>query len=729
MWQFMKTKIIVPSFLLLCVAAVLSFQYGKKNKNTATPLTNEQNIIMETVMKVIQLGHYAPRPLNDSISKNAFDKFFETIDYEKKYFTAQDLKQFEPYKFKLDDEVKNNSLEFFNKISVAFRTKLKESESIYKNILAKPFTFDSNDSLNMDYKKVAFEPNQKGLEERWYEILKYRTLIKYHDLKEAEDKKVKDSTNYTAKPFVVLEKEARESVLKIQDRANKRLSKLTDNELFSIYLNSITGTMDPHTTYMLPNDRKRFDEMMSGGFIGIGASLQETDDGKIKINNVITGSPAWKVGKLKAEDIILQVAQGEEMPVDIDGYEINDVIKLIRGKKGTEVRLTVLHSDGTKEIVPIIRDEVVYEEVFAKSSIVEKDGKKIGYIYLPEFYADFDGKSTGRRSGKDVELEVKKLMEEGVDGIVLDVRNNGGGSLADVIDMAGIFLGRYPIVQVRTSGNNIMPYRSRQSEPIYTGPLAIMINGRSASASEILAAVLQDAGRAVVVGSNSFGKGTVQNIIPLDQALDKGIAQRIVDMFNRTKGDNANYDGIGSLKLTIQKFYRINGGSTQLKGVAPDIYLPDAYDQLDIYSEKKDPAALPWDKINAEPYTKWINPVPLTYLNMKSAARVRNNETFRLITQTGSRLKKQQDNNVVYLNYNKYLDKLKEGKDINDRIEALEKSLDNKMVVTNPNTDLEKVNIDESSKKKNQEWLDDLKTDVYLGETTNIMLDWLAEQK
>lgn len=728
MWQFMKTKIIVPSFILLFIALFLSFQYGKRNKSNLNAQSNEQNIIMETVMNIIKLGHYSPRTLNDSISNSAFDKFFETIDYEKKYFSQQDLKDFEKYRFKLDDEVNANSLDFFNKITVLFRNKLKDSEATYKNILSKPFSFNNNDSLNLDFKKIAFPANDKALQSRWYEILKYRTLVKYHDLKEAEDKKVKDSANYVAKSFDTLESEARASVLKIQERANKRLTKLTDNELFSIYLNSITGTMDPHTTYMLPNDRKRFDEMMSGGFIGIGASLQETDEGKIKITHVITGSPAWKVGKLKAEDIIMQVAQGEEVPVDIDGYEINDVIKLIRGKKGTEVRLTVLHSDGTKEVVPIIRDEVVYDEVFAKSSIVEKDGKKIGYIYLPEFYADFDGKSTGRRSGKDVENEVKKLMSENVEGIVLDVRNNGGGSLADVIEMAGIFLGRSPVVQVRTNGNNIAPYSSRQSAPLYTGPLAIMINGRSASASEILAAVLQDCGRAVIVGSNSFGKGTVQNIIPLDQALDKNISQRIVDMFNQTKGNNANYDGIGSLKLTIQKFYRINGGSTQLKGVAPDIYLPDAYDQLDIYSEKKDPAALPWDKINPVNYTKWTNPAPLSLLNNKSEARTRNNETFRLITQTGSRLKKQQDNNTVYLNYNKYLDKLKEGKDINDRIEALEKSMDNKMVVINPKDDLAKVNIDEESKKKNKEWLDNLKSDVYVGETVNIMMDWISNK-
>lgn len=727
MLKFMKNKILIPGIIASIIILIFSFQYGGGKKDSLQDM-NEQNVIMKTVMEIISLGHYAPRPLNDSISANAYDKFIETIDYEKKYFTEKDLKQFSGYRYKLDDEVKDNSLEFFNKFVPVLRKKLEASEAVYTQILEKPFNFDENDSLNLDYKETQFPLNEKQQEERWNRLMKYRVLVKYHDLKEAEDEKVKDSAGYVAKDFKTLEAEARSSVLKIQKRSNKRLKKLSDNELFSIYMNSITGTMDPHTTYFLPSDKKRFDEMMSGGFIGIGAALQETDEGKIKVTSIITGSPAWKNGKLKEDDIITQVAQGKEMPVDIDGYEINEVIKLIRGKKGTEVRLTVQHSDGTKEVVSIIRDEVVYEETFAKSAIMEKEGKRIGYIYLPEFYADFGNSSTGRRSGKDVDKEVKKLMAEKVDGIVLDLRNNGGGSLADVIEMAGIFLGKSPVVQVRTSGNRITSHESHQDEPVYTGPLAIMINGRSASASEILAAVLQDCGRAVIVGSNSFGKGTVQSIYPLDKMVDNSVSKKILDMFNASKGDNADYDGIGSIKLTIQKFYRINGGSTQLKGVAPDIYLPDAYDQVDIYSEKKDPAALPWDKISPVSYKKWIEPIEFNYLKMKSEARVRNNETFRLIEQTGNRLKRQQEDNVVFLNYKKYLDKLREGKDINDRIEALEKDAENNLTVTNILAD--KIDIKENKEKteKNQEWLDALKKDVYVGETTNIMVDWLSSK-
>lgn len=721
MLQFMKNKILIPGVILCIVALFLSFKDSSNRKTTVA--ANEQNIIMQTVMDILQQGHYSPRPLTDSLSMKTFDDFFETLDYEKKFFLASDLNELGHYRTEIDQEVNNNSLQFFNEVVTTFRKRIEEAKPIYTKYYSTPFTFTANDSIDFKYKNLKFPTTEAERDKRWEQTIKYRVLAKYTDLKEANDQKVKDSANYKSKDFTKLEKEARESMQKVNDRAIKRLSKLTDNELFGIYLNSVLGVMDPHTTYMLPQDKKRFDEMMSGGFIGIGAALQATDEGKVKITSIITGSPSWKNGKMKAEDIIIQVAQGAETPVDIDGYEIDDVIKLIRGKQGTEVRLTIQHSDGSREVVSLIRDQVVYEETFAKSAIIEEDGKKIGYIYLPEFYADFSGSSTGRRSGKDVTIEVEKLMAENVDGIVLDLRNNGGGSLADVVEMSGIFLGQSPVVQVRSSGNTINTLSSKQTAPIYTGPLAVMINGRSASASEILAAVLQDAGRATIIGSNSFGKGTVQTLVALDQFVDRGVTNKIKEAFNTSKGGNAEFDGIGSLKLTIQKFYRINGGSTQIKGVAPDIYLPDPYDQLDIYSEKKDESALPWDKVSAVNYTKWKDPLNNNQLKMKSEARVRNNESFKLIEQTAARLKKQQENNIVYLNYDKFVEKSAESKATNKKLEELEKQDKNKIGITNPKSDLPKTNLDEDTKKKNKEWLEALSKDIYLIETADIMLD------
>lgn len=723
MIRFMRNKILIPTMIIAVLAVFFSFRYlGDHNE----PVSNEteSKTILNTVMALLEQGHYAPRPIDDEFSRSVFNNTIEALDYEKKFFIKSDIEALSVHKDKIDDQIKNNSLEFFNEVNRIFKERVQQAESFYEPFLSKPYTFNGNEELEMDPKKRDFPKNEEELKDRWNKVLKYQVLGRYVDLKEAEAKKVKDSANYKAKDAATLEQDARTSIAKIQARYFKRWSKLNDNDRFAIFVNSITGTEDPHTDYMPPADKKRFEEMMSGSFIGIGASLLQQDDGKIKISSIITGSPSWKQGRLKAEDIILKVAQGDKEPVDVEGMETEDVVKLIRGPEGTEVRLTVRHADGTTEVVPIIRGKVDYEDTFAKSAIVENNGSKIGYIYLPEFYADFNG-TGGHSSGKDVANEVKKLKAENVDGIVLDLRNNGGGSLTDVVDMVGIFMGKGPVVQVRASGNQSTTLKSQNTAPIYTGPLAVMINNNSASASEILAAAMQDYGRAVVIGSNSFGKGTVQKLISLDQFVNPSLRNQIVAAFNEAKGGGAQYDGIGSLKLTIQKFYRINGGSTQLRGVAPDIALPNAYELLENVGEKKNPSALPWDKIKPASYNLWNQPPDLTKLKSNSKKRVETNETFKIVKQTAERLKKQYDNNLVYLNEEKYVAKKKEAENLSKKLEDLEK-IESALKVSNLNADLSKVNLDEASKEKNSDWLKALKKDAYIAEATNVLNDWLS---
>lgn len=722
MLRFMRNKILIPAIVLSALAIFFSFRLiGGEDK---TGSDDENKVILNTIMAVLERGHFAPRAVDDAFSQSVYDKTLDNLDYEKKFFIQSDIDGFKKYRNDIDDEIKANSLAFFEDVNTVFVKRVKEAEGLYTSILQKPFSFDGKDELEMDSKKLNFAKNEAELKARWESYLKYRVLVKYEDLKDAEAKKVKDSANYKAKDFATLEKEARESILKIQDRFFKRLNKLNDNDRFALFINSITGTEDPHTDYLPPDDKKRFDEMMSGSFIGIGASLQQTEDGKIKVAAIITGSPSWKQGHLKAEDVILKVAQGDQLPVDIDGMETDDVVKLIRGPKDSEVRLTVKHADGTTEIIPIIRGKVDLEDTFAKSAVIENQGKRIGYIYLPEFYADFNGNGSGHSSARDVQNEVIKLKAEKVDGIVLDLRNNGGGSLTDVVDMAGIFIGKGPVVQVRGSGDQSVTLKSQNAEPIYTGPLAIMVNNGSASASEIMAAAMQDYGRAVIVGTNTFGKGTVQKLVSLDQFVDGDIRNQIVAAFNKAKGGETEYDGIGSLKLTIQKFYRVDGGSTQLKGVAPDINLPDPYEQLDNIGERKDKAALAWDKIASANYTLWSNPPALAFLRTNSENRVAKNETFKIIEQTGERLKKQQDNNVVSLNEQKYVEKQKETEALSKKLEALDK-MESPIMVSNLKADLSRVNVDTTSKSKNADWLKALKKDAYLAETANVMNDWI----
>ncbi len=723
MLQFMKNKILIPALILTGLAVFFSFRYAGGTEGGGGE--QEQKTILQTVMGIMEQGHYSPRPIDDAFSQSIYDKTLENLDFEKKFFFQSDIDGLVGYRNQIDNEIMDNSLEFYDKVSAVFVKRVNEADKYYKESLQKPFRFDQNDSIQLEGKKLAYVKNEAEMKARWDLAMKYRVLAKYIDLKETEDKKAKDSANYKVRDFATLEKEARESILKIQDRYFKRLKKMNDNDRFSLFINSITGTEDPHTDYLPPADKKKFDEMMSGSFIGIGASLQQQEDGKIKVAAIITGSPSWQQGHLKADDIIIKVAQGDAQPVEVEGFEIDEVVKLIRGPKGTEVRLTVKHADGTNEIIPILRGKVEMEDTFAKSAIIENKGKRVGYIYLPEFYADFSGENGGRRSGQDVANEVIKLKEEKVDGIVLDLRNNGGGSLSDVVDMAGIFIGKGPVVQVRSSGNQNTILKSSNNAPIYDGPLAIMVNNGSASASEIMAAAMQDYGRAVIIGTNTFGKGTVQKLVSLDQFVNASVRDQIVMAFNKAKGGEAVYDGIGSLKLTIQKFYRINGGSTQLKGVTPDIILPDAYEQLENIGERKDKQALPWDKIAAASFRLWDKPPAIGTLAANSKARVNANETFRIIRQTADRLKLQQDNYVVPLNEQRFVAKQKESEAISKKLDELDK-IGSPITVKNLKVDMRRINVDTSTKAKNEEWLKALKKDVYIAETANVIDDWLT---
>jgi len=720
MLRFMRNKILIPSLILVALAVFFSFKYA----NDREELNGGQNeIIQNTIMGIISQGHYSPRDIDDNFSRSVFDKMLESFDYDKKFFLQSDIDSLKTFRDKIDDEIRDNSLDFFNQINTLFVNRIAQAQTYYQDLLSRPFDFNGKDQIELDGKKLQFVKDEAGMKARWNAYLKYRVLEKYKSLKDAEEKKAKDSTGYQMRALAALEQEARENVLKVQDRYFKRLQKLNDNDRFAIYMNTICGTEDPHTNYLPPDDKKKFDEMMSGSFSGIGATLQQQDDGSVKITSIVTGSPAWKGGKLKADDVIEKVAQGDAMPIDAEGFDLEDVVKMIRGPKGTEVRLTVKHSDGSSEVISIIRDKVDIEDIFAKSNIVEEDGKRIGYIYLPEFYVDFNNPK-GRRCSTDIEKELIKLKAAQVDGIILDLRNNGGGSLPDVVDIAGLFIGKGPVVQVRSSGNQTMTLSSKLNAPLYSGPLAIMVNGGSASASEILAAAMQDYGRAVIVGSTTFGKGTVQKLVPLDQFVTNSARQHIIESLVQAKGGDAEYDGIGSLKLTIQKFYRINGGSTQLKGVTPDILLPDVYDMLDETGERKDKSALQWDKIASVSYPTFQPENFYSHLSAKSRSRVSNSANFKLILEAAQKLKKQQDDNVMPLNEAAYADKLKENEALSKRIDQLD-SLNTPLSVQNLEEDLAKINLDSASVNKNKAWIKRLEKDPYIAETVTVINDWM----
>jgi len=720
MLRFMKNKILIPLIVLGALAAFFSFKYSGSDS-----AGEEKKVaVLETVMKAIKEGHYSPREINDTFSSHVYHKVLEE-DYEKKFFTQQDINQLSKYEFQIDDEINSGSLEFYHAVNDIFLRDVKNAENYYKEILKTPFVFNGNDSVYVDGDKMTYAADTNALKDRWRTYLKYRVLAKYVDLKNAQQKKIdnKDTSLKLAKTDVQLEVEARDAVRKNQESYFKRLNKIKEDDRFSAYINAITGTEDPHTDYFPPRAKQRFDEEMSGTFFGIGAQLQQ-DGGKIKIVAIITGSPCWKQGELKVGDEIMKVAQGSAEPVDIEGYEIDDAVQLIRGKKGTEVRLTIKEASGAIKVVPIVRGEVQQEDIFAKSVIIKSKGGPIGYIYLREFYSDFQH-INGRRSAEDVKNEVVKLKAAGVKGIILDLRDNGGGSLSDVVDMAGIFIDNGPVVQVRSSDAAPMTLKDNSNGALYDGPMAVMVNENSASASEIMAAALQDYKRAVVVGSTTYGKGTVQKVIPLDEFLDPMTRVKLNSLAvadsNKLVTTDATENSLGALKITVQKFYRVTGASTQLKGVTPDIVLPDPYVSANS-GERHDKAALRWDVIPPSDFKPSNSVGNVPELASLSQARIAMDPTFRLIMQTGQRVQAEQQKNAYSLNESVYRKELEENNAITKKLEELQKKA-TPYEITNLKEDMSRVSADSASVAKNNDWIKNLKKDVYIAETVNIVND------
>jgi carboxyl-terminal processing protease len=717
MLKFMKNKILIPCLIIGGLAAFFSFRYSGKSGQSSE---EKRILVVQTVVATIKQGHFSPKAIDDTFSSRVYNKIVKQLDYDKLFFTKQDIKKLKGFEFQIDDQIKDGSIAFYDTLDAIYLRRTKSSEAYYKDILSKPFSFTNNEDLQLNADKEEYAADENGLKDRWRQYLKYRVLAKYVELKTDQDKKKenKDSVNAKLKTDVELEAQAREDIKKYYERVYTRIHKWKDDDRFTLFVNAIAETEDPHTSYFPPDDKKDFDVTMSGSFFGIGAKLSPAND-KITISEIITGSPSWKQGELKSGDEIIKVAQGEQPPVDVQGMDLNDAIKLIRGPKGTEVRLTVKRADGSTKVIAIKRDVIQMEETFAKSAIINSKSGPVGYIYLPEFYADFNHTS-GRNCSSDVAAEVKKLKEAGVVSIILDLRNNGGGSLGDVVDMAGIFIGRGPVVQVKSNHASPSVLRAQPGDSVlYTGPLAIMVNGGSASASEILAAVLQDYRRAVIVGSTTYGKGTVQKMVDLEQMVDPLTKMKLLTDTSGNLGTT-----IGYVKLTMEKFYRVNGASTQLKGVTPDVSIPDAYDGYDDeeLGERKQKSALPWDEIASANFKPTNSVGNISQISLLSQSRIKANPTFKQIQENSEFLKKKRDNNVVSLNEAKFR---KEQDEINEKSKKLEE-LQKKTVLldmTNPQADMSKINTDSASVAKNKEWLKNLSKDIYISETVNIVND------
>lgn len=718
-------RIMKRNYKLLLLVLMLAFaSCSFTSKKFENP--DKDKLLIQLITYVLDQGHYSPRDLNDGFSEQVFNDYLKQLDPFKRYFYASDIKEFEAYKDKLDDQIKASDISFFNLTHQRLLQRIAESEALYKDVLETPFDFSEKEEFSTDYDNLPYVSSKQEMKERWRKQLKFSTIANYDDLMSQQNHTYSDKKSLekaseidpetifdkdAPKKEVVekkspaeLEKEARATTLKSLNELYDFIDERQQQDWFAVYINAIVEEFDPHTFYFAPEDKDRFDVAMSGNFEGIGARLQKKMD-VITINEIISGGPAWRQNELEVGDQILKVKQDNDEPaVNVVGMRLDDAVKLIKGPKGTNVILTLKKVNGTIEDLKIMRDVVELEETYAKSSTVIKDGKKFGVINLPKFYVDFQDYNK-RNAASDIKQEIERLKEQGVEGLVLDLRNNGGGSLQTVVDMGGLFIKDGPIVQVKTAGEPKEVLNDRDKSIVWDGPLVILVNELSASASEILAAAMQDYKRAIIIGSKqTYGKGTVQNVLDLNRMVR-----------NNSEGD------MGALKFTTQKFYRINGGSTQLEGVKSDVVVPDRYSYIDV-GEKDNENPLPWDKIEPANYTVWENYFDYQDAINKSKERMAHNEQLKLIDQNAQWVKQIRDKDEYSLNYDDYKASMKLNEEEAKRFEKLSDYKSN-LTFTSLPYETKLMENDSVLKQKRERWHESLSKDVYVDEALNVLND------
>jgi carboxyl-terminal processing protease len=695
----MKNKYFI--ILLTTIFALASCSFTSNSSKES----DKDQLLLQLVSYILDEGHYVDKELDDEFSSKAFQTYIEMIDPYKRYFYKSDIERFKEFEYLIDDQFKSSDLTFFDLTHETLLKRIKESKEIYTSVFSSPFNYKVDEFLTVSTDE-DFVSTKSELTDRWRKTFKYYTLNNLNNLLTENDSinllvKNNQDFNFIIKDF---EEKSRASTLEFCNEIYQYYSDRSRQEWFSEYVNSIVYQFDPHTFYFNPDDKEDFDVDMSGNYAGIGARLQQKMD-KISVVELISGGPAWRQNELEVGDILLKVRQtDQEIPVSIVGMRIKDAVKLIKGPIESSVILTIKKVDGQIIDLQIPRDIVQLEETYAKSSIVERSNSKYGLINLPKFYFDFEDYSE-RNAASDIKKEIIRLKEQGIEGLILDLRNNGGGGLKPAVDMAGLFIEEGPIVQVQSFEKKKEILKDRDRSIVWEGPLVILVNEFSASSSEILAAAMQDYKRAIIIGSNqTYGKGTVQNVVDL----------------NRMIRSNTNGD-MGAFKFTIQKYYRINGGSVQLEGVKSDIVIPNRYSYID-FGEKEQDNPLEWDKITPVDYTPWTSNFDYSSAIQKSKIRIESNEYLKLIDSNAKWIKTVRDTEDFSLNYFTYNDKIKA-----DELTA--KSFDK---LKDFNTDLEFKSLpyeimlfekDSTLKLKRNRWHKNLSKDLYIDEALNVLTD------
>lgn len=711
------------SAILVALASVIAFIAFINPFN----FQEREAMILTGVMKFMDQVHYNPKMINDELSVVIFDKYIEALDSRKRFLTQEEVDELAQFRDKIDDQIKIKTFEMFEMSNELIEKGIQRGQRIYASIDVSALDLTSNDKVNLDYENRERPKNEKALKKYWEQLITYDIISKVESKIDKQVQKLQAmmlvppavdtaAVNSEKEPYV--EKRRNELIAEaIEDHTKnykkwfKRLNKQRRSDRFEQYLNAVTHQSDPHTTYFNPKKRDDFNINMGGKLEGIGARLQADDD-FIKIVSIVPGGPIWKTKKAEADDLIIAIQQeGEDEVLNLYGMRLDDVVSKIRGKKGTVITLTIRKKDGSEILLAIERDEVITEETLAKSLIINKVGsiENIGYIKLPKFYSSFEKKG-GNSCAKDVASEIEKLKTVNVNGIILDLRNNTGGSLNDVVEMSGLFIKEGPIVQVKPRTRDAYVHRDKNPDVLYDGPLMILVNKYSASASEIIAAAMQDYKRAVIVGSTStYGKGTVQRFYDLDRAF---------------KGAE-DYKPLGSLKMTTQKFFRVNGGSTQLIGVTPDIVLPDNYQYMDV-GEKEYDHAMKWTEIDPVEYSQDVALLDhIDEVAATSKKRVDKNDKFTKVLANAERIKKYRDNSTYSLNIDQFIKEMDQREEDSEQYKDLYDTDIASLKISNLKVDMDNINFDESKQARNQDWLDGMKKDFYLEEALSIMKDMI----
>lgn len=687
-------------FVLLILGGVFVSAYYPQ----ADPKEKE-GVIFDTLLTILDRVHFNPKAIDDEFSKEAFETFLKYIDYGKRFLTQEDIDGLQQYELLIDDQAKMRDLTFFDAAMDRLDVGFAKSKTYYEKIKTEDLQEHATGMIELDSEKKKWASNDVELEEYWRTSITYDYISDIYEIQEDQEDLADDEVALTEEEIMT---KAKEKVIERWDKWFDRMSKLRRSDRFESYLNTFTHLFDPHTDYYNPKEKQDFDINMGGKLEGIGARLSSEGE-YIKVVDIIPGGPAWKGKELEVDDKIVSVTQDGEEPVNVVGWRTDDAVQLIRGKKGTIVHLKVKKKDGTTPSIRIEREEVIIDASFARSVIIDvpETIDNIGYIKLPKFYSSFERKG-GNSCAEDIKVELEKLTAQNVNGIILDLRNNGGGSLNDVVKMSGLFIEEGPIVQVKPREKKPYVYQDTDSSVQYDGPLIVMVNSYSASASEILAAALQDYNRALIVGSNStFGKGTVQRFFNLDKAISGA----------------RDMKPLGELKLTMQKFYRINGGSTQLKGVVPDIILPDRFSYVDV-GEKDYDYAMPWTEIPPVTYTQNVFHLKnIDKLAENSQARIDASEQFGLIKENAQKIMDDKDKSQYPLDVDAFASVMDQSELDSEKFKELMKDSLETLSIKNLDIDLEYIKSDESRVARNDDWIDGLYHDIYVEETLLIMRD------